>query len=96
MSESSEIWWSSMAVTTRPQATDTIRLTWTDDPPGTIDLHRYDRYAQIGKVIELNAVFTEFSLAGKRYRVVKVTRKTPLTHDVECNSVTLELVPTGT
>lgn len=93
MSETSEIWWSSMAVTSEPQPSDILRLTWTDDPPGTIDLHRYDKYAHVGKVIELNAVFTQFSLAGRRYRVVKVTRKTPVTHGVEVNSVTVELEP---
>lgn len=92
---SSEIWWSSMAVTTRPQPTDTLRLTWTEDADDELDLHRYDHYAQIGKVLELNAVFTEFDLVGRQYRVTKVTRRTPFTHDVEFNSVTLELRPVG-
>jgi hypothetical protein len=89
----SEIWWSSMAVTSQPQLTDTLRLTWWDNPPGSIDLHRYDRYAKTGQVLELNAVFDEFELAGKRYKVTKVTHRTPLTHDVEVNSVTVELEP---
>jgi hypothetical protein len=92
MSES-EIWWSSMAVTAAPQPTDTLRMTWTDDPPGSLDLHRYDHYAHVGKVLELNAVFTQFSLAGRLYRVTRVTHRTPLTHDVTVSSVTVELEP---
>jgi len=88
-----KIWWSSMAVTTEPQPTDRLRLTWFDDPEGSLDMNRYDHHAHVGKVIELNAVFTEFNLVGRRYRVVKVTKRTPLTHVVPCNEVELELSP---
>jgi len=92
---SSEIWWSSMAVTTQPQPTDKLRLTWTEDAGDELDLHRYDHYAQVGKIIELNAVFTQFDLVGRRYKVTKVTHRTPLTHDVKFNQVMVELEPVG-
>lgn len=82
-----------MAVTSAPQPADRLRLTWTDDPPGSLDLHRYDRYAHVGKVLELSGAFTEFALEGRLYRVVKVTHRTPLTHDVTVTDVCIELEP---
>lgn len=88
-----KIWWSSMAVTRAPQPDDVLRITWVDDPAGSLDMSLYDHHAHVHKIVELNAVFTEFNLVGERYRIVKVTKRTPLTHAVDRNEVTIELAP---